>query len=128
MENKKIEMLFYKMVRRIINTIHRDLLLQTMYKLKDWIDQDKINWTWFSLNPAALTLLENNQKKINWSQLSANPSARAIALLEKNQNEIDWTQLSANPSAISILEKNQYKIDWIRLSENPAIFEYDYKE
>ena len=98
-----------------------------MFKLKDWIDQDKIDWFWLSENPSALTLLENNQDNINWFQLSSNPSARAIALLEKNQDKIDWTLLSFNPSALTLLEKNQDKIKWDYLSENPAIFEYDYK-
>ena len=74
-----------------------------MFKLKDWIDQDKIDWYWLSENPSALTLLENNQDNINWSQLSR------------------------NPSALTLLEKNQDKIEWSYLSENPAIFEYDYK-
>ena len=76
-----------------------------MFKLKDWIDQDKINWF----------------------GLSANPSAGAISLLEKNQDKIDWFQLSANPSALTLLEKNQDKIDWAQLSANPSIIEYDYK-
>ena len=52
-----------------------------MFKLKDWIDKDKINWT----------------------QLSENPSERAIALLEQNQDKIAWTHLSTNPSAITLL-------------------------
>ena len=72
-----------------------------MFKLKDWIDQDKIDWV----------------------MLSKNPSARAIALLEKNQDKIDWHYLSSNPSAISLLENNQDKIIWSQLSRNPAIFE-----
>ena len=76
-----------------------------MFKLKDWIDQDKINWNMLSENPEALSLLEQNQDKIDWSYLSRNPSARAIALLENNQD----------------------KIHWARLSQNPSIFEYDYK-
>ena len=45
-----------------------------MFKLKDWIDKDKIYWSQLSLNPSALTLLEKNQDKIDWTQLSANPS------------------------------------------------------
>ena len=78
-----------------------------MFKLKDWIDQDKINWT----------------------QLSRNPSERAIALLEKNQDKIHWWYLSKNPSAraIALLENNQDKISWSQLSTNPSIFEYDYQ-
>ena len=76
-----------------------------MFKLKDWIDKDKIWWSQLSRNPSALTLLEKNQDKIDWSLLSENPSARAIALLENNQGKIYWSRLSLNPS----------------------IFEYDYK-
>ena len=100
-----------------------------MFKLKDWIDQDKINWTQLSGNPEALPLLEKNQDKINWKQLSVNPSERALTLLENNQDKINWFGLSANPAAraIALLEKNQDKIDWDMLSSNPAIFEYDYK-
>ena len=98
-----------------------------MFKLKDWIDKDKIRWAQLSTNPSALTLLEKNQDKINWSLLSLNPSA--LTLLEKNQDKIDWFYLSNNPSAraIALLEKNQDKIDWAQLSLNPSIFEYDYK-
>ena len=44
-----------------------------MFKLKDWIDQDKIDWACLSENPAAISLLENNQDKIDWSRLSRNP-------------------------------------------------------
>ena len=78
-----------------------------MFKLKDWITKDNIDWFYLSENPSAgaITLLEKNQDKIYWSQLSRNPSARAIALLENNQD----------------------KIYWDALSENPSIFEYDYK-
>ena len=78
-----------------------------MFKLKDWIDQDKINWFGLSTNPSAtaISLLEKNQDKICWHGLSENPSARAIALLENNQD----------------------KIYWDALSENPSIFEYDYQ-
>ena len=47
-----------------------------MFKLKDWIDKDKIDWSYLSLNPSAraIALLEKNQDKINWRQLSLNPS------------------------------------------------------
>ena len=76
-----------------------------MFKIKDWIEKDKIIW----------------------SQLSGNPSARAISLLENNQDKIVWPMLSLNPSAITLLEKNQDKIYWTQLSRNPSIFEYDYK-
>ena len=45
-----------------------------MFKLKDWIDKDNINWSWLSANPSAIALLEQNQDKIDWYRLSRNPA------------------------------------------------------
>ena len=78
-------------------------LTMTFLKLHDWVEEDKINWSWMSGNPNAIHLLEANPNKINWDQLSGNPSA--IHLLEANPNKINWEVLSGNPSAIHILEK-----------------------
>ena len=44
------------------------------WKLRDWIDKSKLNWSYLSLNPNAINLLEKNQDKINWNELSRNPS------------------------------------------------------
>ena len=44
------------------------------YKLLDWIDINKINWSWLSYNPGAIHLLEQNPDKINWDMLSKNPA------------------------------------------------------
>jgi len=52
-----------------------------MLKLRDWIDINKINWNYLSLNPNAIELLKENQDKINWCFLSSNPNA--IKLLKK---------------------------------------------
>ena len=100
-----------------------------MYKLRDWIDVDKLNWEGISLNPNAgkktytnSSFLEINVNKLQndyfiWQNLSGNPNA--ISLLENNMDNICWSELSCNQNAISILEKNQEKIDWIWLSGNP---------
>lgn len=58
----------------------------------------KINWTYLSLNPNAIHLLEKNQDKIIWFNLSKNPSIFVIKNdtgivafftdLEKAQNEL----------------------------------------
>ena len=45
-----------------------------MYKLKSWIDIDKIDWNGLSRNPNAIHLLEANQDKIDWVDLSRNPN------------------------------------------------------
>ena len=46
-----------------------------MYKLKDFIREDKINWGVLSINEFAIHLLEKNPDKINWYSLSGNPNA-----------------------------------------------------
>ena len=55
---------------RIMNkdlwNITLDYLLESPKKFLDWIDVDKINWSWLSLNPAAIHLLEKNIDKISW--------------------------------------------------------------
>ncbi len=75
-----------------------------IYKLRDWIDVDKLN----------LNCLSANQN--------------AIHLLEQNPDKIDWKTLSANPNAIHLLEQNLNKICWSILSRNPSIFTYNYPE
>lgn len=72
-----------------------------IYKLRDWIDANKLEWGLLSMNPNAIHLLEKNKDKINWFYLSRNPNA--IHLLEQNTDNIDWGYLSANPNAIHLL-------------------------
>ena len=78
-------------------------LNKPVWKLRDWIDISKLNW----------------------SQLSKNPNA--IDLLIKYPKRINWKNLSLNPNAIELLEKNQDKINWCNISKNPSIFQLDYK-
>ena len=66
-----------------------------------------------------------NPDKIGWSWLSLNPNA--IELLEENTNKIDWFYLSFNPNAIELLEENTDKINWCNISRNPSIFQLDYE-
>ena len=47
-------------------------LNQPIWKLRDWIDIEKLNWNMLSLNPNAIELLEQNEDKINWYVLSYN--------------------------------------------------------
>ena len=74
-----------------------------MFKLRDWVQSDKIDWEWLSRNP------------------------NAIHLLEQNLDKVDWCNLSRNPNAIHLLEQNLDKIYWGMLSYNPGIFEYYYE-
>jgi len=58
-------------------------LNKPIWKLKDWIDENKLNWSRLSANPNAIKLLEKNQNKIHWLYLSTNENA--IHLHEKKQ-------------------------------------------
>ena len=122
--------------------------ISDIYKLRNWINMDKINWHSLSYNPNAIHLLEQNMDKINWYSLSRNPNAihlleqnidkicwyslsynpNAIHLLEQNIDKINWYNLSANPNAIHLLEQNIDKIAFYNLSVNPNIFTYDYNK
>jgi hypothetical protein len=106
---------------------------------------EKISWSWMSLYPHALMLLEKRIKDnpdnsicvtwpyvcqnrgaahilrkhpryITWDCLSLNASA--IDLLEENLDKVNWYNLSSNEGAIHILEQNLGKINWQQLSRN----------
>ena len=53
-----------------------------MYKLKDWVDINNIQWLSLSRNQHAIFLLEQNIDKIDWDQLSRNHCA--IHILKKH--------------------------------------------
>ena len=41
--------------------------MEQFYKLRDWVDIDKLNWSLLSSNPKAIDLLlENPDKKTLW--------------------------------------------------------------
>jgi hypothetical protein len=71
------------------------IFIKMMMRLLDWIDYDKINWSYLSDNPNAVEFLKANLDKIDWFYLSGN--SNAIHLLEKNQDKINWNYLSKNP-------------------------------
>ncbi len=125
------------------NVVTKDLLnFEHRWKLRDWIDESKLEPKALSFNPNSIYFWEkhfdqidacfysnpsgyhliNRLVKINSIDrphyfLSGNPSA--IHILERNQHLIDWSVLSGNPAAIHLLEQNQDKIHWRSLSGNP---------
>ena len=50
-------------------------LNKPIYKLKDWIDINNLDWKQLSRNPNAISLLIENQDKIEWNNLSLNENA-----------------------------------------------------
>jgi len=110
-------------------------LNRPIFKLRDWIDMDKlssiqlsielliknpdkIKWYYLSSNKFVLDLLKKNPEKINCVYFSYNKKYKTIELLMKNQDKLNWSRLTANKFALELLERNS--------SANPAIFTYDY--
>lgn len=116
--------------------------MTSLYKLRDWIDENKLNWSTLSSNENAIHLLEANPDKINWNWLSYN--SNAVHLFKENKNKrrkhitckinalinmnnsdlINEDKINLNMSrekyVMDYLEKNPDKIAWHWLSCNPA--------
>ena len=75
-----------------------------IYKFRDWVEVEKLDFMLLSKNPNAIDYFRANPDKINWNLLSL------------------------NPNAMEILETNPTKINWTNLSFNNGIFELDYKK
>ena len=65
-------------------------LNKPIWKLRDWIDLEKLDWSLLSSNPNAMELLETNQDKIHWYNLSFNPSIFKLdyKAMRKNNQEM----------------------------------------
>ena len=85
--------------------------IKPIYKLRDWIDKDKLNYQILSGNPNAIDFLIENPNKINWFILSGNPNA--LKILSQNLDKINYYYLSSNPNpdAIPLLMEKYDKID-----------------
>ncbi len=89
-------------------------LNKPIWKLRNWIDLEKLDWSELSKNPKAIKVLEKNQDKINWQQLSENPSIF----------ELDYEAMKiANQMIYEELIKEVMKP--LRVFKNP---DYDYIE
>lgn len=59
-----------------------------IYKLLDWIDINKLNWSCLCENPNAVQLLKQNPKKINWDMIAKNSNYEALEIIKNNLNKI----------------------------------------
>lgn len=84
-----------------------------MLKLKDWVKQDKLNWSILCRNPNAIQMIEAKPSSINWYRLSENPEACHLlqANLKRsfhdgnpfyNYDDVKWNYISENPGVIII--------------------------
>jgi hypothetical protein len=109
----------------------------SLYKLRDWIQEDKLNINFLCQNEClgAIQLIEEKflDKMVNdpickesWNYLSKNSTYEAVLLLEKNFDEINFYELSKNtcPKAIEIIKKNienGKNIGWSMINANNSI-------
>ena len=93
-----------------------------IYKLRNDINHNYINFNVLSLMPEAIDYLKENPDKINWINLCNNPSPFIIPILKENPDKIDWYYLSGNPYVFHFLKENQNKINWDGLSFNSCAF------
>lgn len=102
-----------------------------MYKLLDWVPEDKLDFKILCTRPDALRIIEKSQKKKCYLSLFSNPSA--ISMIEKKIKEpyfennpkykIYWMFLSSNENAVHILQKNLDKVNWQMICYNENAYE-----
>jgi hypothetical protein len=106
------------------------------YKLREWINVDKLDWIGLSKNPSpgAIQLLDNQPDKIYWPSLLQNTSPEVKYLIEKYiekhvesissmklyESKTNWNLISMNPHSKRILEKYPGNIAWNTLSANTS--------
>mgnify|MGYP006135181621 CR=1 FL=1 len=67
-----------------------EVKLKPIYKLLDWIDEEKLHWTMLSINPAAIHLLEKNQDKITLGVSSYLQDSADSSQLTMDSEGIDY--------------------------------------
>jgi hypothetical protein len=118
------------------------------YKLKSWVNKERLNKSGLSLNPDAVYFLSNNRSWIDNHMIAANDNAYVlidelikknqidinsaslsnhvdIELLYKNNNNInlDYFWLSANTCAKNLLKENYDNLNYSEISGNPGAIE-----
>ena len=103
-----------------------------MYKFRDGINIDKVNWyPLITENPNAFHIVEQYVDRLGpsgWNALSESLNPIAVRLLEQNQDKIFWESIckNTNPDVIPIIEQNLDKMtykSWFHLSANPSAVE-----
>ena len=110
-----------------------------MYKLRDWIPAEKLNWEFISTvsSESYFQLIKSNLQLIDWQMICFNTNQDIIKmfceyvhtltttpdmdpLIHEKRKQLNWFQLSKQPAAIKFLEANPSHIVWPALQRNPA--------
>ena len=108
----------------------RQYIDYTPYKLRDWIDEDKLDIKGLSSNPNALNYIINKYGEksiIKTSMFHMLPNS--LLILEKKIEFVghlqdNWTNLSMNPAAYNLIMN---KIDYDELSSRPPSYKNQLK-
>lgn len=99
-----------------------------VYKLCNWVDENKLSANQLNGNPFSIDYLKKNKKLIRWKYLSTNENA--IELLQENPENIDWELIYTNKNAIILLKKHILDNNivlktsqWNNLCTNPSCME-----
>ena len=103
-------------------------LNKPIWKLKDWVDADKLDWYYLSSNPNAVDYLLANPDKMDWKQFSTNPNS--INYLLCNEKDIDYDELVFNPNCYEIYRNDIEKLKFgsYLLSGEPNAIEFVKKD
>src|SRR5688572_14269256 len=95
--------------------------MKPIYKLRDWIDKNKLNLKGLSENPNSGSILKDIILDQDcWTLLSENENDEIFDILEKNIDKIDWRSLSKNKNSriVKLFSNNMDKINWGYLCDN----------
>jgi hypothetical protein len=118
--------------------------MQLPYKLRDWIDKDKLIWydinQPYNLKKNFYEIIKDYPEKINWPEEALNEIA--IDLLEENMYRVIWQDVETYNNK-EVLEDYQEvdntfwttasvpeskNIDWWHFTLNPNVFVLDYEK
>lgn len=118
--------------------------MQLPYKLRDWIDKDKLIWydlnQPYNLKKNFYEMIIDYPEKINWPEESLNKIA--IDLLEENMYRVIWQDVETynnkevledyqevdNTFWTTTSEPESKNIDWWHFTLNPNVFVLDYEK
>lgn len=82
------------------------------FAISPWVEINKLDMRYISMNPKAIILLEQNSEKINWDYLCKYNKYAFRFINSNNLNKINFSLLAGNPSdeIYPIIRKNINKI------------------
>jgi hypothetical protein len=130
-----VNLLFKKLQKKavIYHLRQNKSAFNVKYKLLDWINVDNLEWNLLSINPRAISLLEQYPEKINWNYIQANSNktqlskqipAQMTCITHEKINKIQGLMNNLYDDDNTSLEQDQDDID--RLHHTLGTYEVNY--